>query len=620
MQREIIESIGSGKDTLVLLPTGSGKSITFQIPALAKEGICIVVTPLIALMKDQVDKLKGKKIKAVAIHSGLTHQEIDIALDNCIYGNYKFLYCSPERLGTAIFRERFMNMPVSFIAIDEAHCISQWGYDFRPSYMQIAELRQIRPEIPFMALTASATLDVIEDIQDKLKLQNTAIFRASYERKNLIWVVRKTEDKMAYLVKLLNSIPGSGIVYVRNRTKTKEIALHLQKNNMTADYYHAGLSSEARSDKQSEWMTGKTRVIVSTNAFGMGIDKPDVRFVVHFDLADTMEAYYQEAGRAGRDEKKAFAVQLFNKNDEQSVTKRIEINFPDIALIKQTYHNLCNFLQIPIGSGKFMIYDFDLLQFASYYKLGIQFAFSCLKILEQEGYIEYSEDLKSPTRLHFLVNRDDLYKFQVENAAFDNFIKLLLRSYTGLFSDYVSIDETMLAKRAQITEDIVKQYLKGLSKQKIITYIPRRHSPVIIFTEERLDEKTLYISPSAYYARKERYESKINVMLTYAQSDHKCRSQMILNYFGEKDTYRCGFCDNCQLRNELGVSQYDFDLVATELKKLANGTLTTEHILDDLNKRLPEKKVIEIFRWLLDNDKLQKDEQGLVSWKHHKTA
>jgi ATP-dependent DNA helicase RecQ len=616
MQEEVIQSIGSGRDTLVLMPTGSGKSITFQVPALAKDGLCIVVTPLIALMKDQVEKLKKRNIKALAVHSGMSKEEIDISLDNCVYGDFKFLYCSPERLGTPIFRERFKKMKVSFIAVDEAHCISQWGYDFRPSYLRIIELRGLRPELSFIALTASATPEVAEDIQDKLKLKNCAVFHTGFERKNIAWVVREVEDKTGYLMKIIESTPGSGIIYVRNRAKTAEIAKFLQGNKITADFYHAGLTDEARHMKQDDWQSDKTRIIVSTNAFGMGIDKNDVRFVIHYDLPDCIESYYQEAGRAGRDDKKAYAILLFNKNDELSVQKRIEINYPDIPAIKEVYHQVCNYLRIPVGSGKFMTYDFDLQNFSFQYKQNAYTVFSSLKILEQEGYIEYTEDLNTPSKVHFTIDRDDLYHFQVENATFDNFIKLLLRSYTGMFTEYVSIDEGVIAKRANTTQDIVYQYLLALAKRKIINYIPRRRNPVIIFTEERLDEKTLYISPGAYNERKDRYISKINAMLAYAQSDHKCRSEIILGYFGEKETYRCGQCDNCQQRNELGVSKYEFDLVAEELKKLADGINTTEVILDELNKLFPGKKNIEIFRWLLDNDKMSKDDMGKIMWKH----
>ena len=616
MQEEIIESAATGNDTLVLMPTGGGKTLTFQVPAMSKEGICLVITPLIALMKDQCESLKKKQIKALAIHAGLTRDEIDIALNNAIFGDFKFLYCSPERVNTAIFRERFFQMKINLIVIDEAHCISQWGYDFRPSYMQLVKLREMKPEVPVMALTASATPEVIDDIQNKLLLRECKIFRMSYERKNLVYVVRNAEDKLGYLVKLLQSIQGTGIVYVRNRQKTKEISVHLQKNNISSDFYHAGLTDEIRSQKQQEWFNGKVRVIVSTNAFGMGIDKADVRFVVHFDLPDSIESYYQEAGRGGRDEKKAYAIQLFNRNDELSARKRLETNFPDISEIKQVYGFLGNFLQVPIGGGKFLAYDFQLQDFAAKYKVSIQSAFSCIKVLEQEGYIEFSEDLNTPSRVHFIIARDDLYKFQVANQQFDDFIKLLLRSYTGMFSDYVPIDETMLAKRSNTTQDVVYKYLVTLSKLKVISYIPRRNNPVIVYTEERLDDKTLYISHAEYNKRKERYEGKVNAMLSYAKADHKCRSQIILTYFGEKNPYRCGQCDNCQQRNELGLSQYEFDLILTEVKKLANSTLNGNELLEQLTKIFPDKKCVEVYRWLLDNDKLHINAQDKVEWKH----
>lgn len=616
MQEDIIRSIGTGKDTLALMPTGSGKSITFQVPALAHEGLCLVITPLIALMKDQVDKLRQKGIKAIAVHSGLSHEEIDIALDNCIYGDVKFLYCSPERLATPLFRERFQHMKLCFIAVDEAHCISQWGYDFRPSYLRIAELRSLRPEVPIIALTASATPEVIEDIRDKLMMKDSAVFNAGFERKNLVWVVRHAEDKNGYLLKILEANPGSGIIYARNRSRTVEISKFLKSKGIPADYYHAGLQDELRHLKQDEWQKGKIRVMVATTAFGMGIDKNDVRFVVHYDIPDCIELYYQEAGRAGRDGKKAYAILLFNATDEQNIKKRIEINYPEIPTIKNIYHQLCNYLRIPIGSGKFMTYDFDIQSFSFQYQLNPYMVHSSLKILEQEGYLEYIEDMNTPSRIHFLVGRDDLYRFQVENATFDSFIKLLLRSYTGMFSEYAAIDEEVLARRANTTSETIYQYLVALAKRKIISYIPRRRNPVIFFTEERLDEKNLYISPATYGERKKRYIQKLNAMVEYAKASHKCRSQMIRSYFGEENPDRCGICDNCQERNELGVNRYEFDLVTEELKKLADGSRNMTVIINELNTRFPQKKNMEILRWLLDNGKLIKDEKGNLQWKH----
>ena len=615
LQEDIIRSVSEKKDTLALMPTGGGKSLTFQVPTLAGDGLCLVVTPLIALMKDQVANLKKKGIKAVAIYSGLSSQEIDIALDNCIYGDFKFLYCSPERLGTELFRARLDKMKVSLIAIDEAHCISQWGYDFRPSYLKIAELRKLLPEIPVLALTATATAAVINDIMEKLNFSEKKVFRISFERKNLVYAVRETEDKLNYLLKIINSVPGCGIVYVRNRQKTKEIAQYLQKNGISADYYHAGLTNEMRTQKQEAWMTGKMRIIVSTNAFGMGIDKPNVRLVVHFDLPDSPEAYFQEAGRAGRDEKKAFTVLLFNNTDNLSASKRVETNFPEIKAIKDVYNALGNYLQIPYGAGKYMAYDFKLAEFATNYKFNIQTAFSSLKVLEQEGYIEVTDNINNPAKVHFLVNRDDLYKFQVSNIAFDTFVKLLLRSYEGLFSDYVAIDETILAKRSNTTVDNIFKYLNKLASAKILQYIPRKTTPVVVFTEERLDEKNLHISHEKYNERRTRYVDRIEAILHYASSTNKCRSQILLSYFGEKDPVRCGQCDVCLKRNELDINKYEFDMIVEDIKKeIYTSPHELKPMVERFSTRYSEEKILKVIRWLLDNGKMEYNNDNLLVW------
>jgi ATP-dependent DNA helicase RecQ len=617
LQEDIIQCIIEGKDTLALMPTGGGKSITFQVPALAKNGICIVITPLIALMKDQVENLKKRGIKALAIYSGMTKDEIDRALDNCIYGDYKFLYCSPERLGTEIFRLRVVKMNVNLIAVDEAHCISQWGYDFRPSYLKIVELRELLPDVPVLALTATATPDVVDDIQNKLLFNAKNALKVSFERKNINYIVREAEDKLSSLLKIAQSVQGTGIVYVRNRQKTKEIALFLKKNNIQADYFHAGLTHEMRNIRQDEWKKGKIRIIVATNAFGMGIDKPDVRFVVHFDLPDCIESYFQEAGRAGRDEKKAYAVLLYNKSDKLSTEKRIDTNFPDIAEIKKVYNALGNYFQLPYGAGKYMALDFSLADFAITYKLNIHSAYSSLKMLEQEGYIELTDELNNPAKLHFLVNRDDLYKFQVANTAFDGFIKLVMRSYEGLFSDYVSIDEEVLAKRGNTPIDNIFKYLNKLASSGIVKYIPRRTNPVIVFTEERLDEKSLHFSYDVYNNRKEKYITKITAMLNYASSHNKCRSQILLSYFGEKDPYRCGQCDVCQKRNELDISKYEFDMIVEELKAdIHDSPMLLKSLVDKHSKRYSEEKILKVIRWLLDNNKIEYADTDLLIWKH----
>jgi ATP-dependent DNA helicase RecQ len=615
LQEDIIRSVSEKKDTLALMPTGGGKSITFQVPVLAEEGICIVITPLIALMKDQVEALIKKNIKALAIYSGLSQEEIDIALDNCIYGDYKFLYCSPERLGTELFRSRVLKMKVSLIAVDEAHCISQWGYDFRPSYLKIAELRKLLPEVPVLALTATATPVVVDDIQEKLGFTQKNVFQMSFERKNLVYTVRETEDKLNQLLKIINSVPGTGIVYVRNRQKTKEITQSLLKNNVQADYYHAGLTDEVRTQKQVKWMKGKTRIIVATNAFGMGIDKPDVRLVIHADLPDSPEAYFQEAGRGGRDGKKAYAVLLYNNADKLSAEKRIETNFPDIKIIKNVYNALGNYLQLPYGAGKYQAYDFNLVEFSMNYKFNINSAYSSLKILEQEGYIEVTDDLNNPAKVHFLINRDDLYKFQVTNAAFDTFIKLLLRSYEGLFTNYVGIDEKLLAKRANTSIENIYKYLNKLSSAGIMHYIPRKKNPVVVFTEERLDDKALRITYDEYTSRRNRYVEKLEAMLNYASSSNKCRSQILLAYFGEKDPYRCGQCDVCLRRNELDISKYEFDIMLEEFKKeLHEKSVPLQELVDKHAQRFSEEKLMKVIRWLLDNGKINYDNENKLVW------
>ncbi|NQU55271.1 MAG: ATP-dependent DNA helicase RecQ, partial [Bacteroidetes bacterium] len=468
LQLDIINSVANGKDTLGLMPTGGGKSITFQIYSLSQKGICIVVTPLIALMKDQVENLNRKGIKALAVHSGMSPREIRLTLDNAVWGDYKFLYVSPERLNSERFRERLAQMKVNLITIDEAHCISQWGYDFRPSYLNIIQLRKILPNVKFLALTATATVKVAEDIQEKLGFTEKNILKMSFERENLSYLVRGMENKTGYLLDTIRKVKGSGIIYVRSRKATHEISDELRANNISADFYHAGLSNYARSNKQDSWLEGKTRVIVATNAFGMGIDKPDVRFVIHIQPPDSLEAYYQEAGRAGRDGRKSAAVLLFNNTDTTKLKKHVIVAFPEIANIKRIYDALCNYLQIAQGFGKLQIREFHLQGFAQAFKFQQAMVYNSLKILQREGYLEFTEEVDSPSRVYFTVSRDELYKFQVANANFDGFVKLILRSYTGLFTGYVTIDEELLAKRAGLDQEQVYNYLKHLRKSKII--------------------------------------------------------------------------------------------------------------------------------------------------------
>jgi ATP-dependent DNA helicase RecQ len=612
LQEDVIKAVIEKKDTLALMPTGGGKSITFQIPGIYLEGICIVITPLIALMKDQVEKLIEKKIKAAAIYSGMTQEEIKITLDNCAYGDYKFLYCSPERVGTELFRHRVQKMTVSLIVVDEAHCISQWGYDFRPSYLSISLLRDLIPDVPVLALTATATADVIEDIQLKLIFKQRNVLKSSFIRKNLSYIVKETEDKQATILNIVNKVQGTGIIYTRSRIKTKEIALFLLKNKISADFFHAGLDNTLKTKKQSDWSKGRTRIIVSTNAFGMGIDKPDVRFVIHYDVPDSLEEYYQEAGRAGRDGEKAYCVMLLTPHSVNEVTQRIDLKYPDLNIVKAIYEGICNYYILPIGDGKGRVFDFNMGEFASRIKQNYIVIYNSLKTLQNESLIELTEELDNPSRIHFIVKRDDLYKFQVANAQFDEFIKLILRSYTGLFNDYVKIDEDLLASRANIKPEMVYQYLLILSNQKIIKYIPRKKTPLIIFTEERLDPKSLYFSQEKYFKLKENYISRLNAMMMYLTNSGKCRSQLLLAYFGEKESERCGQCDTCLKRNELNLSKYEFDLILTAIKNtIKDETVSLDDILNNMNDK---DKAISVIRWLADNQKIIIDENNRCRW------
>jgi ATP-dependent DNA helicase RecQ len=612
IQEEIIASLDQGKDTLGLMPTGGGKSITFQVPALHMEGVCLVISPLIALMNDQVEKLKQLDIKAHAIHSGMSFQEINIVLDNAVYGAYKLLYISPERINTEAFKVKTQQLKVSFITVDEAHCISQWGYDFRPSYLLIAELRKLLPDIPVLALTATATPEVITDIQDKLLFRSENTIQDNITRENLVYFVRKSDSKLADLAKIVGSIKGSGIIYMRSRRKTKEVAEQLRRDGIIADFYHAGLTYENRSLQQEKWTRGETRIMVATNAFGMGIDKPDVRFVVHMDLPDSPEAYFQEAGRAGRDEKKAYAILLVNNYDRAIARQRFANAFPDIAEIKRIYNSLGNFLQIPIGGGKGIAYDFNLYEFSSAFRLNTLLAFNALKSLEKEGYIELTDEVNNTSRIHFTLGRDDLYKFQIKNRKFDGFIKLLLRSYTGLFSDYAKIDEDILAKRANISRDLVYQYLTALSKIKVISYIPARKSPLVIFLEERLDDKSLHIHYNKYMERKERYEKRMNAMLEYALSNDSCRNNLLLKYFGQPPGKPCGECDVCKSRLEDETSSERIEQIKNELLELLS---LNPQYLGELQETLEvkEKTIDKIIRTLLEQEKIHYLDDGRLA-------
>ena len=556
IQEEIIQSICSGKDTLGLMPTGGGKSITFQVPALALDGVCIVITPLIALMKDQVDHLKAKGISAAAIYSGMTRDEILKTLENAVFGAIKLLYVSPERIGSPLFQKKVSHMHVSFITVDEAHCISQWGYDFRPAYLQIINLRKIKPEAPILALTATATHKVIDDIQQCLAFREKNVFRMSFERKNLAYVVRIAADKEAKLVHILHAVSGCAIVYVRSRKKTKEIAQLLQENNITATSYHAGLEHVTKTIRQEEWMSNKVRVMVATNAFGMGIDKPDVRLVIHIDGPDSIEAYFQEAGRAGRDGKKAYAVLLYNSVDARKLQKRIDDNFPPKDYIRKVYDSLAYYFQIGIDSGAGYTFNFDINKFCKIYQLSITYTLSSLHILSQLGYIVYEDDPSSAARIQFLLSRNQLYYLDHLTPKEDATIEAILRLYGGLFNDYVYIDEQLISQHAGLSPQEVYLILKGLTEQRIVHFIPQRKMPFIHYLRNRIDGFRLNITSEVYEDRKLEYEKRIQAFINYAENSHICRSRQLLEYFGETVQKDCNQCDVC-----LGEKQHTSDKI-----------------------------------------------------------
>ena len=550
LQEEIITSIGEGKDTLGLMPTGGGKSITFQVPALAQSGLCIVITPLIALMKDQVQNLRKRGIKALAIYSGMTRQEIVTALENCIFGDYKFLYISPERLDTEIFRIKLRSMKVSMITVDESHCISQWGYDFRPAYLKIAEIRELLPGVPVLALTATATPEVVKDIQSRLNFREENVFRMSFERKNLAYIVRKTDNKTGELLHILKRIDGSAIIYVRNRRRTKEITELLMQEGITADFYHAGLDNAVKDLRQKRWQNGEIRVMVATNAFGMGIDKPDVRIVLHIDLPDSPEAYFQEAGRAGRDGLKAYAVILYAKSDKMTLHKRVADTFPEKEYILQVYEHLQYYYQMAMGDGFQCIREFNLEEFCRKFKYFPVPVDSALKILTQAGYLEYTDEQDNASRILFTIRRDELYKLREMGTEAETLIQTILRSYTGVFTDYAYISEDTLAIRTGLTRQQIYNILVTLTKRRIVDYIPHKKTPYIIYRRERLELRYLHIPASVYEERKARYEARIKAMEEYVTSESVCRSRMLLRYFGEKNEHNCKQCDVCLNRHE----------------------------------------------------------------------
>lgn len=605
LQEEIIQSVLANKDTLALLPTGGGKSVCFQVPAMMKDGICIVISPLIALMKDQVENLRKKGIKALAIISGMSRHEVDVAFDNCTFGDYKFLYLSPERLSGDYTRTRIERMNVNLIAVDEAHCISQWGYDFRPPYLEIERIRELHPDVPVLALTATATPEVISDIQQKLGFKKENTFRKSFERKNLSYIVLYNEDKVSKMLDVIHKVNGSAIVYVRSRRGTKETALLLQQNGITAEFYHAGLKTEERSLKQQKWLHGEVRVMVATNAFGMGIDKPDVRLVIHLDMPDSIEAYFQEAGRAGRDEKQSYAILFFGEEELKSAEKRYEISFPPLETIKNVYHAIGNYLQVPLHAGKGMSYDFDLNDFASQYQFASLVAYHSIKILELDGYLSLSEAVNMPSRIMFQVNNEQLYRFQVQHSTLDYLIKVLLRSYTGLFDEFVKINEKEIAQRANTDVATVIRNLVFLERSGIIEYTQQTDKPQITFTAERHDKNELRISKESLQDRKVRYRKRQQSIIQYATALHRCRGEMLLHYFGERNTHRCGTCDYCRSRNKLSVSDEQFDFISQKVLSLIKLKPFTVNALLREMKIANEDHVLAIIQWMVDNNQIE---------------
>ncbi len=557
IQRDIIESIGNGHDTLGLMPTGGGKSITFQVPALCSEGTCIVITPLIALMKDQVQNLRSRGIRAAAVYSGLSREEIIITLENCILGSTKILYVSPERLSSELFRTKLRHMRVSIITVDEAHCISQWGYDFRPSYLEIADIRRDLPGVPVLALTATATPAVVDDICDKLSVKDSsspstkapsagfAVYRMSFERKNLAYIVRHAPDKREQLIHILNSVCGSAIVYARSRRRTKEIAELIAQAGISATFYHAGLDHATKDSRQRDWQTDKTRVMVATNAFGMGIDKPDVRLVIHIDCPDSIEAYFQEAGRAGRDGKKAFAILLYNEGDHRKLDKRINDTFPDKDYIKRVYEHLAYYYQVGVGSGYNHTFEFSIDDFCHKFRHFPVQVDSAMKILNRAGYIEYTEEQDSQARVMFTVSRNDLYRLEGNTPNEDKVITALLRNYSGLFTDFNFIDESFIAMQCGLQQQQVYLILKSLSQKHILHFIPQKKTPYVRYLQRREDMENVQIPPSVYEQRKALYQQRIHAMLGYATTDNVCRSRQLLRYFGETDSHDCHQCDVC---------------------------------------------------------------------------
>ena len=608
MQREAMESVLMGHDTLVLMPTGGGKSIIYQLPTLVGDGLCIVVTPLIALMKDQVDRLRRMGIPAVAVHSGLSSRQIDIALDNCVYGDIKFLYVAPERLSSEMFRLRVDRMNVTLLAVDEAHCISQWGYDFRPSYLRIKELRRLIPDVPVLALTASATPRVAQDIMTQLNFAEPNVMQTSFLRPNLSYSVRETDDKEGQLLRIINNVPGCGIVYVRMRNTAERVANFLIEQGYSASFYHGGLPNAERSIRQDEWVSGKTRIMVATNAFGMGIDKRDVRFVVHYTMSDSLESYYQEAGRAGRDGERSYAVILMASDDNHRIIDIFEKEFPDIQLIQSVYNELCSYLGVAIGDGKEASFVFNIYDFCRHIKLPIVTVHNIIKLLQLNGYMTLVEDSEHPARVMFTVTRDELYNIRLYSEKEEEILRSILRLYTGIFNEFRPIDEMEIAAQSKYSHTDVHEFLKRLWRANIIRYIPTNHDPLIFFDEERLPARDVYIAPATYSHRKKLMLERFNHLLHYANEEQECRSRIIEEYFCDKKSEPCGICDNClarKRREKSAAANYEAQI----LELLALEPMTVKELIAQIKGN--EQGIIDTIRQLTEKGTISAEESKL---------
>ncbi|SDG40392.1 RecQ family ATP-dependent DNA helicase [Chitinophaga filiformis] len=612
LQEEIIQSVSNGKDTLALLPTGGGKSICFQVPALLREGVCIVVTPLIALMKDQVANLQKRNIPAVAIYAGMYYQDVERLLEEARRGKYKFLYVSPERLQSKRFLEYCDGMPVNLLAIDEAHCISQWGYDFRPAYLEIAAIRSYFPGVPLLALTASATPKVQQDICEKLLMKQPAIFTKSFARHNLSYSVIEEDNKPEKLKHILQRVQGSAIVYCRNRKRTREVADMLEQAGIAATYYHAGLTGEERAVRQELWLNSRIRVMACTNAFGMGIDKPDVRVVIHYDATDGLEAYYQEAGRAGRDEKKAYAVLMYQQQELKEMVKMMELQFPEVAEIREVYQCLVNYLQVPVGSAEGVYYDFDINDFVRKFELNITITYSSLKILEQEGILQLSESVFMPSRVEFVISKQTLYDFTDMQPVFDPLLQTLLRTYEGIFDTPVPVYEKQVARLMRKPESQIIEWLQQLHQRRILKYSQRKEEPQLCFTQERVSAQHLRIDTTRIKERMQVYKERLDAMLGYIGNKEVCRTQALVQYFGEKNTTACGICDVCIEKKKKPLEGKEAEAIAVQL--MAQLQAEPMEWVDVRNRLLSVKEdaLLEVMQFLIAEGRVGRDAHGKV--------